>query len=70
MLYGPFKFGSKHVSQSNDLFDSSLRMKNKVWGVRDLEEVSREAAKHGFIKDELFSMPANNFSVIYRKSFL
>ena len=26
MLYGPFKIGNKHVSQSNDLFDSSLKM--------------------------------------------
>ena len=36
MLYGPFKIGNKHVSQSNELFDSSLKMQNKSWGVRDL----------------------------------
>ena len=67
MLYGPFKIGNKHVSLSNDLFDSSLKMQNKFWGVRDLGEVSREAANCGFIRDELIHMPANNFSVIYRK---
>ena len=27
MLYGPFKIGNKHISQSNYLFDNSLRMK-------------------------------------------
>ena len=69
MLYGPFKIGNKHTSQSNDLFDRSLKMQNKFWGVRDLEEVSEEATKYGFIKDKLLSMPANNFSVIYRKKF-
>ncbi len=69
MLYGPFKIGNKHISQSNDLFDDSLKMQNKLWGIRDLGEVSKEATKHGFIKDELISMPANNFSVIYRKYF-
>ena len=70
MLYGPFKIGNKHISQSNDLFDSSLKMQNKYWGVRDLEAVSKEAAKNGFIKEELICMPANNFSVIYRKVYL
>ena len=67
MLYGPFKIGNKHINQSNELFDSSLKMQNKIWGVRDLAEVSEEATKNGFIKNDLIHMPANNFSVIYRK---
>ena len=67
MLYGPFKICNKHISQSNKLFDTSLKMQNKLWGVRDLEEVSKEAIKYGFIKDELLNMPANNFAVIFRK---
>ena len=70
MLYGPFTISNKHISQSNELFDSSLKMQNKLWGVRDLEEVSKEATKYGFIKDKLLNMPANNFSVIYRKILL
>ena len=70
MLYGPFKIDNKHISQSNELFDSSLKMENKSWGVRDLGEVSEQASKNGFIEDELIRMPANNFSVIYRKVFL
>ena len=67
MLYGPFKIRNKHISQSNKLFDSSLKMQNKFWGVRDLEEVSKVANGNGFIKEELIRMPANNFSVIFRK---
>ena len=67
MLYGPFKIGGKHNSQSNELFDISLKMQNEAWGVRDLGEVSEEAKKNDFIEDELISMPANNFTVIYRK---
>ena len=67
MLYGPFKIGNKHISQSNELFDGSLKMQNKSWGVRDLGEVGDEATNHGFIEEELIRMPANNFSVIYRK---
>ena len=67
MLYGPFKIGGKHNSPSNELFDISLKMQNESWGVRDLGEVSEEANKNDFIEEELISMPANNFSVIYRK---
>ncbi len=67
MLYGPFKIGGKHNSQSNELFDISLKMQNESWGVRDLGEVSDEAIKNDFIEEELISMPANNFTVIYRK---
>ena len=68
MLYGPFKIDNKHVSHSNDLFDNSLKMKNKFWGVRDVGEVTQEANKYDFIEEEIISMPANNFSVIYKKS--
>ena len=70
MLYGPFKIGGKHISQSNELFDISLKMQNESWGVRDLGEVSEEANKNDFIEEELIRMPANNFSVIYRKGSL
>ena len=67
ILYGPFKICKKHISQSNELFDSSLRMQNQSWGVRDLGDVSEEAINNGFIEEELIDMPANNFLVIYRK---
>ena len=70
MLYGPFKIGNKHISQSNELFDASLKNQNKSWGVRDLGEVSEEANKNDLIEEELIRMPANNFSVIYRKASL
>jgi len=67
MLYGPFKIGSRHTSQSNYLFENSLKMQNDLWGIRNLEEVSDEAKKNGFYKEDIISMPANNFSIIYRK---
>ena len=70
ILYGPFKIDNKHISKSNYLFDSSLKMKNKFWGVRDLGEVSEVAIKYCFIRDDLINMPANNFLVVFRKVFL
>tara|TARA_B100000886_G_scaffold185303_1_gene127119 strand:- start:635 stop:1258 length:624 start_codon:yes stop_codon:yes gene_type:complete len=67
ILYGPFKIGNKHTSQSNYFFDNSLKMQNDLWGIRNLEEVSDEGKKNGFFQEDSISMPANNFSIIYRK---
>ena len=67
MLYGPFKIGNEHISQSNYLFDKALKMQNNNWGVRDLDTVNEEAYKNGFVQKELILMPANNISIIYRK---
>ena len=70
MLYGPFKIGNKHISQSNYSFDNSLKMQNKFWGIRNLEAVTDEAKKNGFFQEDMIMMPANNFSIIYRKASL
>ena len=67
MLYGPFKIGNKHTSQSNYFFDNSLKTHNDLWGIRNLEEVSNEGEKYGFYQENIIGMPANNFSIIYRK---
>ena len=67
MLYGPFKIDNEHISQSNYLFDKSLKMKNNKWGVRNLDKVNEEAYNNGFAQKELIFMPANNLSIIYKK---
>ena len=67
ILYGPFKIGNKHISQSNYFFDNSIKAKNSLWGIRNLEEVSDEAKKNSFFQKKIIKMPANNFSIIYKK---
>ncbi len=67
ILYGPFKISNKHTSLSNYLFDNSLKMQNDVWGIKNLEAVSDESKKNGFSQEDIIKMPANNFSIIYRK---
>jgi len=66
-LYGPFKIGNKHISKSNYFFDNSIKTKNVLWGIRNIEEVSEEAKKNSFSQKNTIRMPANNFSLIYRK---
>ena len=69
ILYGPFKIEDKHVSKSNELFDKSLKIQNNNWGVRNLEEVNKEAIINGFQQKQLIQMPANNLTLIYKKIF-
>ena len=69
ILYGPFKIGNKHTSQSNYLFENKLKLQNNFWGIRNLEDVSHEATKNGFFQENTIKMPANNFLIIYRKIF-
>jgi len=67
ILYGPFKIFNKHISESNYFFDNSLKMQNDLWGIKNLEEVCDESKKNGFSQEDIIRMPANNFSIIYRK---
>jgi len=67
ILYGPFKIEGKHISKSNEFFDKSLKIQNNAWGVRNLEEVNKEAIINGFQQKQLIQMPANNLTLIYRK---
>ena len=67
MLYGPFKICNQHTSQSNFFFDNSLKIQNDLYGIKNLEEVNEESKKNGFSQEDIIKMPANNFSIIYRK---
>jgi hypothetical protein len=66
-LYGPFKRGGIHTAPSNESFDRSLRERDARWGVRDLDEVTKEANDRGFALDRVFDMPANNLTVVFRR---
>jgi SAM-dependent methyltransferase len=67
-LYGPFRQGGRDTAPSNAEFDADLRRRNPEWGVRDLEEVQRHAAAAGLELLETAGMPANNLSVVLRRS--
>jgi SAM-dependent methyltransferase len=67
-LYGPYKIDGRHTAPSNEDFDASLCARNPLWGVRDLNDVSDLAKRHGFALEETVAMPANNLSVIFRRA--
>ena len=66
-LYGPYRRFAQHTSKSNEQFDSDLRAHDPQWGLRDLEAVAEAAASSGFVLDEVVAMPANNFSLIFKR---
>lgn len=66
-LYGPYKRGCAHTSPSNEAFDQQLRSRDPAWGVRDMEAVVALGASAGLLCDEPIAMPANNFSLVFRK---
>lgn len=66
-LYGAYRRDGVDTAPSNEAFDESLRARDPEWGVRDLEDVVAEAAKHGLRLDAVTEMPANNLSVVFRK---
>ena len=69
-MYGPYKVGGKHTAPSNAQFDQSLRARDASWGIRNLDDVALEARRRGLHLIKTQQMPANNFSVIYRKTAL
>ena len=66
-LYGPYRRFGQHTSPSNERFDSDLRAHDPEWGLRDMEDVSEVALARGFVLQEVVEMPANNFSLVFRR---
>ncbi|WP_225033767.1 DUF938 domain-containing protein [Paraburkholderia sp. XV] len=66
-LYGPYRRGGAHTAPTNAAFDDQLQSRNPAWGVRNMEDVMALAEAAGFDADEPIAMPANNFSLVFRK---
>lgn len=66
-LYGPFREGGVHTAASNAAFDADLRARNPAWGIRDLDEITALAGRHGIDGPERIAMPANNLSLVFRR---
>ena len=67
-LYGPFMRSGAHTAPSNAAFDADLKRRDPRWGVRDIDDLVREAANHGLRLREVIEMPANNLSLVFVKT--
>jgi len=72
VLYGPFKVGGEFLGadggEGNRNFDKKLRGNEPTWGIRDLDDISKEAAAVGLTLSSKVDMPANNLTLHFVKS--
>jgi hypothetical protein len=66
--YGPFRVNGAHTAPSNAAFDADLRARNPEWGIRDLSDIAALAVRNDLVLAERIAMPANNFTLIFRRS--
>ncbi|MBB5425614.1 DUF938 domain-containing protein [Paraburkholderia sp. JPY303] len=66
-LYGPYRRGGAHTAPSNEAFEQWLKSRNPDWGVRDMEAVVALGDAAGLTCERVVAMPANNFSLVFRK---
>lgn len=59
-IYGPFNYGGKYTSASNEQFDGWLYRRNPKSAIRDFEWVYSLAENIGLALNSDYEMPANN----------
>lgn len=68
VTYGPYFEHDVPPAPSNLAFDESLRERNPAWGIRQLDEVAAEAARHGLALAQRHAMPANNLLLVFESA--
>lgn len=66
-IYGPFNYGGKYTSKSNEAFDFSLKSRDPLSGIRDFESIKEKFnnINYNMICDH--EMPANNRLLVFKK---
>ncbi|XP_071538367.1 methyltransferase-like 26 isoform X2 [Panulirus ornatus] len=68
VTYGPYAIHGEITPESNVSFNESLKKQNDAWGLRDVDDLEKEAKKNGLVFDAMFNMPANNKTLIWLKT--
>ena len=64
-IYGPFRQHDVPLAEGNASFDTALRQQNTEWGLRYVEDITKEARDVGLALDQIIPMPSNNLSLIF-----
>lgn len=65
-IYGPFRYGGRHTSDSNAAFEASLQAAVPYRAIRDFEAVDALAQALGLKLVQDLAMPANNRCLVWR----
>ena len=68
ICYGPFKFKGLFTSESNQIFDDTLKQKKASMGLRDFEEIEAEALIKQLHLVKVHDMPANNHILVFQRA--
>ncbi|MEO8619115.1 MAG: DUF938 domain-containing protein [Sphingomicrobium sp.] len=68
ILYGPWIVGGEPTAPSNLAFDESLKSRDPRWGLRQVDEFSREAELRGFVLVDQVAMPSNNLMLRFDRA--
>ena len=68
ILYGPYLENDVETAPSNRAFDASLKARNPGWGIRTIAAMEELAARTGFARTVRYEMPANNLTLVYRRT--
>jgi cyclopropane fatty-acyl-phospholipid synthase-like methyltransferase len=66
LIYGPFNYQGQYTSESNARFDSWLKQRDPLSGIKNFEWVQDIAAKSGLECIQDHAMPANNRVLAWR----
>ncbi len=66
-LYGPFRVDGQFNTESNAQFDASLRQRDPVMGIRDIETLDEFGKRGGLQRQRLYAMPANNYIAVWTR---
>lgn len=68
LIYGPFNYQNRYSSESNARFDSWLRQRDPLSGIKNFEWLQDIGHLSGLECIEDYAMPANNRTLVWRKS--
>jgi SAM-dependent methyltransferase len=66
-IYGPFRYGGRYTSDSNQEFDRMLQERDPNSGLRDIAAVTALAAQYGLRLEADHDLPANNRLLVFAK---
>ena len=67
LLYGPFKYDGRHVSEGNRRLDAWLAAQDPAFGIRDFAALDKLAGQYAFELCEDAALPANNRLLVWRR---
>lgn len=65
--YGPYACDGVLEPESNISFDQSLRHRDPTWGIRDIADLKKIAAKNSIELLATYNLPSNNKCLIWKK---